>query len=267
MGTMVIGGGAGAAPVDQGRVDQGWVDQVRVAWVRPVMGMPVSIHVRGRAARGAEMAGAVAAAYAELRRLDGLLSPFRAESEVSRFDRGELAAADAGPELREVLDLCALAWRRTGGFFDPWLPRPDGSRRFDPCGLVKGWAVERALSLVVAVGGHDVLVDAGGDVATYCVSGRPWRVGVEDPADRSRLLRLFEVGTGAVATSGLAARGAHVLDPHTGRPATALSSVTVVGPSLTWADVDATAALARGTDAARWLATRPDVHDALVVAA
>jgi thiamine biosynthesis lipoprotein len=33
--------------------------------------------------------------------------------------------------------------------------------------------------------------------------------------------------------------------------------VTVVAASLTWADIDATAAYAQGPDAARWLETRP----------
>ena len=32
--------------------------------------------------------------------------------------------------------------------------------------------------------------------------------------------------------------------------------MTVVGRSLTWADIDATAAFALGADAARWLTTR-----------
>jgi FAD:protein FMN transferase len=54
----------------------------------------------------------------------------------------------------------------------------------------------------------------------------------------------------AVATSGTPERGAHVGDPHTGRPAIALASITVVGKSLTAADAYATAAFAMG-DAAR----------------
>ena len=69
--------------------------------------------------------------------------------------------------------------------------------------------------------------------------------------------------TGAVATSGTARRGAHILDARTGRPPTGVASVTVIGPSLTAADIDATAAFALGPDAVRWLRSRG--HSALVV--
>ena len=65
------------------------------------------------------------------------------------------------------------------------------------------------------------------------------------------------VRTGAVATSGTAHRGEHLVDGRTGRPPQGVASVTVVTASLTWADIDATAAYAQGPDAARWLGTRP----------
>jgi FAD:protein FMN transferase len=56
-----------------------------------------------------------------------------------------------------------------------------------------------------------------------------------------------------VATSGTAHRGAHIIDEHTGRPATAVRATTVIGPSLMWADVYATAAAARGPSPMDWL--------------
>ena len=62
---------------------------------------------------------------------------------------------------------------------------------------------------------------------------------------------------GAVATSGTAHRGSHLVDARTGLPPAGVASVSVVAASLTWADIDATAAYARGPDAATWLRTRP----------
>jgi thiamine biosynthesis lipoprotein len=50
-----------------------------------------------------------------------------------------------------------------------------------------------------------------------------------------------ELCHGGVATSGTAARGAHLYDPATGSFVQRTGSVTVVGPSLMWADVWATA--------------------------
>lgn len=59
----------------------------------------------------------------------------------------------------------------------------------------------------------------------------------------------------AVATSGTAARGAHLLDPFTGRPVTGHASASVVGPSLTYADAYATAAFVMGARSLNWADT------------
>jgi thiamine biosynthesis lipoprotein len=80
-----------------------------------------------------------------------------------------------------------------------------------------------------------------------------WRVGIEDPSDPSRITRVVSLRTGAVATSGSAHRGAHIMDPHTRAPATGVRAVTVAGPELLWADVYATAAAASGPSAIDWL--------------
>ena len=69
--------------------------------------------------------------------------------------------------------------------------------------------------------------------------------------------------TGAVATSGTAHRGAHLVDARTGRPPIGIASVTVIGTSLSAVDIDATAAYALGPDAVGWLRSR--AHSALVV--
>ena len=48
-----------------------------------------------------------------------------------------------------------------------------------------------------------------------------WRIGIEDPHDPARVLAVVPVRNGAVATSGTAHRGAHLVDARTGRPRTA----------------------------------------------
>ena len=235
-------------------------DQPRRAWVEQIMGMPISVHVRGPLAR--EEAGvaedAVGRAMAGLRRVDAVFSTYRADSEISRIRAGTLAVAAADPWVQEVVALCDQARDRTGGWFDAHLPGPDGVRRFDPTGLVKGWAIERAARALAAdLPGHDVLVNAGGDVALRCdrTDTPDWRLGIEDPADRTRLLATVPLRTGGMATSGTAARGAHIVVPRTGERVDRAGSVTVVGPDLTWADVHATAAFAQGDGAERYLAT------------
>jgi thiamine biosynthesis lipoprotein len=77
-------------------------------------------------------------------------------------------------------------------------------------------------------------------------SGAPFRVGVEDPRDRSRVLAVVPLASGGLATSGTAARGDHLYDPRTGTAATSLASLTVVAATLEEADVLATAAFVDG---------------------
>ena len=247
---------------------------VKRAYVAQIMGMPISVHLRGPQPDAPQAAAAVEQLFDELREVDRVFSLYRDDSDLSRLTRGEIGRADCHPDVAEVARLCELAQQRTDGWFDPQLPPhddPDGPLRWDPTGLVKGWAVERAshalaARLAAVLPGHDHCVNAGGDVMAHAarIDTPPWRIGIEDPADRSRLLDVAEVRSGAVATSGTAARGAHIRDPFTGAPATALLSVTVTGPSLLWADVHATAAFARGPGAAAWLTGLAD-HSALLV--
>jgi thiamine biosynthesis lipoprotein len=88
-------------------------------------------------------------------------------------------------------------------------------------------------------------------------ASQPWQIGIEDPAQPDRILAVVPIHTGALATSGTAHRGPHLLDARTGRPPAGIAQVTVIAKSLTWADIDATAAYAHGGNAANWLRTRP----------
>jgi thiamine biosynthesis lipoprotein len=240
---------------------------VRRAWVEQVMGLPVSIHVRGGDPSHPHVERVVAAAFADLRHADLVFSPYRDDSALSRWDRGELALGDADPALAEVIALVDEARARTGGWFDPrGLPDPrTGAPRFDPSGLVKGWAVERAAGHLGTLDGAGWCLNAGGDILLHAPDDQaPWRVGIEDPDDPRRVARVVTRRGGAVATSGNTHRGAHIVDPRTGRPATKVRAVTVIGPELLWADVYATAAAAHGPWAIDWL-DRLDGYEALLV--
>jgi thiamine biosynthesis lipoprotein len=226
----------------------------RVARVQQIMGMPISIHLRGTADPVARDA-AVDAVYAELRAVDRIFTTYTEDSQLRRLDRGELALDGCDPTVAEVLALADDARRRTDGYFDVRLPGPAGGTWLDPAGLVKGWAAERAARHLATLAGDDHYLNAGGDIAVHCADARSpgWRIGVEHPGSPGAVLAVVPMCSGGIATSGTAHRGTHLVDPTTGRPATALRSMTVVGPSLLWADVYATAACARGADAVDWL--------------
>lgn len=242
------------AATDPHAAQAGAPDPEHRAWVEHLMGMPVSVHARGAGARSAEVDAAVQRVFGELRRLEAIFSTYRPDSEISRLQRGSLALEECSDVVREVHRLCVTARERTGGAFDAWRAVPGEPGLFDPTGLVKGWAVARASGVLEGLG-PSMAVDAGGDLlvmpgdAPYA-----WTVGIEDPADRSRVVARVRLTDGAVATSGTAARGLHISDPRTGHAATGMASATVVGPSLLWADVFATAAVALGDDAAAFVA-------------
>lgn len=221
------------------------------------MGMPVSIHLRGPDVRGASAERAVAAAYAELVRLDAVFSTYRPDSDISRRRRGENISGGEDPLMAEVEELSTVASERTDGAFTAWLPDADGVVRYDPTGLVKGWAVDRAALELRGLPATAWAVNAGGDVlvgrhvhvAPEGADAAPWRIGVEDPRDRSRMAAVVPLTTGAVATSGTAARGAHLFDPRAGQMVERVGSTTVVADTLLWADVWATALFVGGESA------------------
>jgi thiamine biosynthesis lipoprotein len=219
--------------------------------VERVMGMPISLALRGRHAGDACGDAAWAAALAVLRTADRTFSTYRADSVISRINRGE--PADIPPEVAEVLAIGAAAERASDGAFA--LLR---GGLLDPSGVVKGWAAERAAAALAALPDTDFCLSAGGDIT--CRTGdpntAPWRIGIEDPHDPTRLVAVVPLRTGAVATSGSAHRGAHIVDARSGCAPSGLASVTVIGDSLTAVDVDATAAFALGADGERWLAGR-----------
>jgi thiamine biosynthesis lipoprotein len=184
--------------------------------------------------------------------LEARLSRFRPDSEISRIAAGSLDAGDADPAVRAVLRRCEALRRLTGGDFE-YEPRRRSGRPEDPVldvnALAKGWIIQDA-ALALRLSGGEFFVNAGGDVLAgrRRTSGRPWRVGVQHPTDRSAVLGVFEVREGAVATSGSYERGRHI---RSDRPSP-LVSVTVVGPDLGEADALSTAVFASGESPPAW---------------
>jgi thiamine biosynthesis lipoprotein len=223
--------------------------------VEMVMGLPISLALRGRHEAGPRADAAWDAALARLREADAMFSRFRPDSWVSRLGRGEVDVADCPREVIEVLALAEEARRSSRGAFD--VRRPGAG--LDTDGVVKGWAVQRAMRAFDDLEDTDVCLSGGGDLT--CVvrdrAAEPWRIGIEDPHDPSRVLAVVPVHTGAVATSGATHRGDHVVHGRTGEPPRGIASVTVVAHDLACADIEATAAYAMGRDALAWLRTRP----------
>src|SRR5260370_34375520 len=110
------------------------------------------------------------------------------------------------PEFAEVLRECHAARAASGCWFDPWA-MPGG---FDPTGLVKGWAAERALDRLRGAGLPGALVNGGGDVAAFGSppGGLRWRGGIPHPLRIDPLARVGAIDA-AAAHSRSYRRGAH----------------------------------------------------------
>ena len=227
--------------------------------VEHLMGMPVSLALRGRHVDDDAAHDAWRRCLESLRAVDATFSTYLDDSFVSRLNRGEVTVDQAPAQVHEVLALAEQERQESGGAFDVRRVAADGTTRFDTDGVVKGWAVQGASSAFAGLADTDYCLSAGGDMVCHVADDlRPaWRIGIEDPRDPSTLVATVEVRRGAVATSGHAHRGHHVVDARTGEVPRAVASVTVLADDLTWADLDATAAYALGPDALTWLQGRP----------
>jgi thiamine biosynthesis lipoprotein len=216
--------------------------------VEEVMGTVASIDVRG-ARQGTDVVAAADAAIAWLHEVDARFSPFRANSEVRRIERGALAVQDATPDVRWVLARCEALRIQTGGFFDA-----GAGGRLDPSALVKGWAVQRGANLLQGFGLTDFCFTLGGDLVVRggALPARSWRVGIQHPLHPGAVAMTIPARDLAVATSGAYERGDHVVDPVRGGAPDSVLSVTVVGPDLGDADAYSTAAFAMGLDGPAW---------------
>jgi thiamine biosynthesis lipoprotein len=214
------------------------------------MGMPVSIAVRGEFPSAARDE-----AVALLHEIDARFSPYRPDSEISRLDSGDLVAAEAHPDVLEVLEACEGLRVDTGGWFDVWATPAGQPPRLDPCGYVKGWAVDRVVDVLADHGLRSFFVNAGGDVVARADDDEPpWRVGVQHPTEPMQVAAVVAAHRFAIATSGAYARGAHIVDPHTGGTPSGLASITLLGERLSTVDALATAAFAMGVAGVEWAA-------------
>jgi len=214
------------------------------------MGTAISLDVRD----STFPAAGLDRAFEYLRGIDTRFSTYKPDSEVSRLIQGDVDEAACSAELAEVLALSEQIRRTSAGYFDIRAHRPD--RRPDPTGLVKGWSLENAGRILEAAGAANYCINGGGDVVTRgeAAPKKAWRVGIRHPLIADKLATVLAARDGAVATSGAYERGDHVRDPFTGRAPAGILSVTIVGPSLTYADAYATAAFAMGPDGLGWVA-------------
>lgn len=190
-----------------------------------------------------------------------ILSQWRNDSDLSRFNRGEPATA----ELQRVIDLAEEIQSLSAGAFDPGLLRETGEAGFGPggigmdlSGIGKGCAVDRVAEALAETGLEDFVFELGGEIVAV---GKEWEVGIEnpDPAGRS-IARKIKLKNQALATSGNYRQfkpvpgglAGHIIDPETLNPVVRPpSSVSVIAKDCATADAWATALFVLGPEVPR----------------
>lgn len=206
---------------------------------RLLMGMPITLDILDPVATPKDLN----AIFEYFAWVDETFSTYKETSEISRINRGELLLDRASEGMKAIFLLSAQTKKETDGYFDI---RHNGS--YDPSGIVKGWAIHNAAKQLKARGFQHFFVEAGGDiqVAGY-KEGRPWRVGIRNPFNRSEYVKVLALTEQGIATSGTAIRGQHIYNPY--RPQTSIEdvvSITVISANIYDADRFATAAFAMG---------------------
>jgi len=207
------------------------------------MGMPVTLEVIGVSG----IKEAIDKVYDYLKYVDEQFSPFKRTSELTRINRGELDKDNWSDDMKEIFELSERTKKETDGYFD--IITPDG--KYNPSGLVKGWAIWNAAKLLGKLGFKDFYVDAGGDIQMSGKNsdGEEWSVGIRNPFNVREIVKVIHPLGRGVATSGTYERGQHIWNPRKKtEPIIDIVSLTVVGPNVYEADRFATAAFAMGKE-------------------
>ena len=176
-----------------------------------------------------------------LKNVEEKFSPFLPTSLVSRHtDIGEeLQDTFFDLEYQEVYGRSIIAKKETQGLFDPFF-----NGKYNPTGFVKGWAIENAFMKYIKPLIDSNIIEAGaingaGDmqVGTKSNSNFFWKIGIENPEDKEKIIAKYSLKNGAVATSGISKKGQHIQSDNEINHV----QVTVIGNYLSDVDVLATA--------------------------
>ena len=109
--------------------------------------------------------------------------------------------------------------------------------KLDLGGYAKGYALDRAASILKRQGIHNALINIGGNVLALGTHGeRAWRIGIQHPRKPGPIATLELHDSEAIGTSGDyqryfeldGKRYCHLIDPRTGYPVQGVEAVTIL---------------------------------------
>ncbi len=149
-------------------------------------------------------------------------------------------AADHAPDDQTIAEACATSdWRLLAWDAEASRLRQPGSVWLDLSGIAKGYAADAVADALAKAGIRHALVEVGGECVGRGVRPdcEPWWVDLETPPGFALAPLRVALHQLAVATSGEYLRGAHTLDPSTGRlPVDAAVAVSVLHSQCMVAD-------------------------------
>lgn len=204
------------------------------------MGMPITVRLVGQVEEKV-----FDQVFNYFRSVDKKFSPFKKNSEVSLINQQKITKSDYTKEMTEIIKLAEKTKSETLGYFDCF---NQATAKFDPSGIVKGWAINNAAKILKKQGITNFFIEAGGDiqVSGKNKSGQNWQIGIRNPFNTSQIVKILNINSGGVATSGNYERGNHIYNPTGQKSSDDIVSLTVIGGNIYDADRLATAAFAMG---------------------
>lgn len=124
-------------------------------------------------------------------------------------------------------------------------------------GIAKGYAVDKAMEILVKHGITNAIVKAGGDMRIQGTDdNKPWDIGIQHPRNKTQVLAALHLSNMSISTSGDYERffikdGVlyhHIIDPKTAMPARGCISVTILAPDTMTSDALSTAVFVLGPE-------------------
>jgi len=215
---------------------------------RILMGMPISVEIIDSSAGKQDIDGI----FSYFQRIEEKFSVFQPASEITLINERKIKESEASEEMKTIFKLSEKTKRETDGYFD--IVAQNG--KYNPSGMVKGWAIYNAANILLKAGFKNFYINAGGDIQAHGrnAAGKYWSVGIRNPFNRGQIVKVIYLKDQGVATSGTYIRGQHIYDPHErNKPITEIVSLTVIGPNVCEADRFATVAFAMGKKGIKFL--------------
>ncbi len=252
--------------------------------------------------------------FAEMRRIDELMSPYKSNSEISYINNNAaVSAIKISEEMASLINRSLEFSSLSDGAFDITYASigyryhyrehqlPDdqfidsrldainylhinlenGQIRFnnanvriDLGGIAKGYAVDRAIDIVIDCGINEAMISAGGDSRILGNKrGKPWVIGIQHPRKTDELAMVLPLSDTAISTSGdyqrffihNGQRIHHIINPRTGRSADQTWSATVTGTNALTTDALSTTVFVLGAEKGLALIETLEDIDAIII--